>query len=164
LNDEEGEHLTGTIGLILSIYREPEGGSPLWQEVQNLEADKLGDFSIVAGSGTIDEVAAEIRATKKPLWLGQTVLLPGQSERRRIPLSSTANGLKVPRVIRLVIPKSSGLQRTIPEAPEAMEDSFFSSAGSTGNGQPSESSASRTGDASDTAPPRKWANRRAKPR
>jgi hypothetical protein len=159
LSDEEGEHLTGTIGVLLCIYQERQGGSTLWQDVQNIEADKLGDFSL-----EVIGLSEDVSAAKKPLWLGQLLLIPGQSELPRIRLSGATNGLRVPEVVRLVIPKSAGLQRVIPEDPEAPEESFYSTADSNVGGKPSASSESRPGDESDMPAPRKWAKRRARAR
>ena len=38
----------------LSIYAEPEGGVPLWQEIQSVTVDKTGRFTVLLGASHPD--------------------------------------------------------------------------------------------------------------
>src|SRR5262247_3843373 len=42
LRDRSGQPLNGVVGLTFAMYRDQEGGQPLWQEVQNVQLDAQG--------------------------------------------------------------------------------------------------------------------------
>ena len=124
LNDPEGEHLTGVIGVLLAVYDQQQGGTPLWQGVQNVEVDKRGDFTILVEK---EGIPSELFTTKKTRWLGGLLLLAGEVEQPRVPLMSTRHGLTAEETVRLVIPRNSGLEPTVPETQGAWEQSVSSS-------------------------------------
>src|SRR5664279_1590759 len=41
---------TGVMGATFSIYREQNDGTPFWNEVQNVQPDKDGNYSVLLGS------------------------------------------------------------------------------------------------------------------
>src|SRR5689334_5287065 len=47
-----GAPLHGTVGVNFYIYKEEDGGTPLWMETQNVLADKNGRYSVSLGSAT----------------------------------------------------------------------------------------------------------------
>ena len=124
LNDPEGEHLTGVIGVLLAVYDQQQGGTPLWQGVQNVKVDNRGDFTILVEK---EGIPSELFTTKKTLWLGGLLLLAGEVEQPRVPLMSTRHGLTAEETVRLVIPRNSGLEPTVPETQGAWEQSVSSS-------------------------------------
>src|SRR5579871_6644164 len=52
LTDQNNKPLSGTLGVTFSLYKDEQGGSPLWLETQNVQADKTGHYSVVLGSTT----------------------------------------------------------------------------------------------------------------
>jgi hypothetical protein len=52
LNDADGKLLPGTSGVTFSLYADQQGGSPLWTENQNVQADRSGHYSVLLGSTT----------------------------------------------------------------------------------------------------------------
>jgi hypothetical protein len=44
-SDVHGKPVSGVAGVTFAIYKEQEGGSPLWIEVQNVNTDAKGNFT-----------------------------------------------------------------------------------------------------------------------
>lgn len=53
-----------------SIYDQEAGGSPLWQETQNVSVDSQGRYSLLLGAVTRDGIPPELFATGAPRWVG----------------------------------------------------------------------------------------------
>ena len=125
LKDHEGKRVTGVVGVLFAIYEQKEGGAPMWQEVQNVEADIHGRFVALLGSTKSEGIPLQLFDTEKTRWLGMQVLLPGEGEQARIRLLSTAEGLMAHGATRLVIPGNSGDQTETAEeeAPGETTDS-----------------------------------------
>ena len=54
VQNPDGTPRTGTVGLTLSLYQDQQGGTPLWQEVQNVQLDVGGHYSVLLGSASPD--------------------------------------------------------------------------------------------------------------
>ncbi|MGZ4815176.1 MAG: hypothetical protein ACXVZV_07200, partial [Terriglobales bacterium] len=78
-------------GVTFALYRDQQGGSPLWLETQNVSADPAGAYSVLLGSATRGGIPAELFSTGEPRWLGISV--EGQ-ELPRILLVSVPYALK----------------------------------------------------------------------
>src|SRR5271157_3206079 len=50
VKDFSGKPLTGTIGLSFALYKDEQGGAPLWLETQNVQVDAQGHYSVYLGS------------------------------------------------------------------------------------------------------------------
>jgi hypothetical protein len=122
LRDHDGEHLSGAVGVLFAIYEQKEGGAPVWQEAQNVEADMHGRFAALVGSTNSEGIPPELFGAEKTRWLGMQVLLPGEVEQPRIRLVRTDNGLMAQRATRLVIPERSGEQAAAAESQEASNE------------------------------------------
>jgi hypothetical protein len=92
LNDGNGKPLTGTVGVTFSLYKEDQGGAPLWLETQNVQADRSGRYSVVLGSTRSTGVPADIFVAGEARWL--SVQPAGQKELARIMLLSVPYALK----------------------------------------------------------------------
>ena len=46
LTDASGKPLTAISGVTFSLYKDSEGGAPLWLETQNIQPDSRGHFSV----------------------------------------------------------------------------------------------------------------------
>ena len=91
LTDGSGNPPTGVVGLTFSLYREPEGGAPIWMETQNVQADGNGQYTILLGSTKNDGIPAEAFASGER-WLG--VQAQGAAERPRVLMTSVPYSLK----------------------------------------------------------------------
>src|SRR5260370_15361355 len=47
LADLNGKPLNGTVGVTFLLYKDEQGGAPLWIETQNVKPDKSGHYSVV---------------------------------------------------------------------------------------------------------------------
>jgi hypothetical protein len=121
LKNHGGERVTGIVGVLFAIYEQQEGGPPLWQEVQNVEADDRGHFTAVVGATRSEGILPALFDAAKTRWLGNQVMLPGEVEQSRIRLVSTSEGLVAERAVKLVLPEESGNQPAAAEAQEAQE-------------------------------------------
>jgi hypothetical protein len=81
-------------GATLSIYRDEQGGTPLWQETQNVGLDAEGRYSVLLGSTLNDGLPAELFSTREPRWLGVQFNRPGEVEQSRFRLASVPYALK----------------------------------------------------------------------
>ena len=72
---------SGAVGVTFSIYRDQFDGAALWSEVQNVQADKKGGYSVLLGSARNEGLPMELFNTTESRWLEAEV-----------------NGVKEPRV------------------------------------------------------------------
>src|ERR1700678_2143257 len=52
LTDLNNKPLTGVTGVTFSLYKEQQGGSPVWMETQNVQPDETGHYTVMLGSTT----------------------------------------------------------------------------------------------------------------
>jgi len=50
LSDVNSKPLTGVMGVTFSLYKDSQGGTPLWIETQNVQAGKNGHYAVTLGS------------------------------------------------------------------------------------------------------------------
>ena len=81
-------------GATLFIYRDEQGGAPLWQETQNVGLDAEGRYSVLLGSTLNDGLPAELFSTGEPRWLGVQFNRPGEVEQPRVRLASVPYAMK----------------------------------------------------------------------
>ena len=92
LTDGNGTAITSAVTMALRIYAEQEGGAPIWQELQNVELDRQGRYSVVLGAGTPDGLSADLFTSGQGRWLG--VQADGYSESPRTMILSVPYALK----------------------------------------------------------------------
>ena len=90
--DAHGKSITGIAGVTFAIYRDQEGGSPLWLETQNITADTRGNYTVQLGSTKGEGLPVDLFNTKESRWLG--VRVSGQEEQPRVLLLSVPYALK----------------------------------------------------------------------
>jgi hypothetical protein len=122
LTDVNGNALAGTVGLTFSLYKESQGGAPLWVEIQNVSPDKAGHYSVMLGSTTSQGIPAELFVSGEARWLG--VQAQGQTEQPRTLLMSVPYALKAadaqtlgglpPSAFVLAAPPNSGSSSSSP--------------------------------------------------
>jgi hypothetical protein len=79
-------------GMTFSIYREQDGGAPLWMETQNVSVDAKGNYTAQLGAGKSEGLPLELFNTSEPRWLG--VRVNGGEEQPRVLLLSVPYALK----------------------------------------------------------------------
>jgi trimeric autotransporter adhesin len=90
--DETGKLMTGVVGITFSLYKDQQGGSPLWVETQNVQADAAGHYTAMLGSATTEGVPLEVFSSGEAQWLG--VQIQGQPAQARVLLVSVPYALK----------------------------------------------------------------------
>jgi hypothetical protein len=92
LTATSGKPLTGTVGVTFYLYKDQQGGAPLWLETQNVQLDSTGHYTVLLGSATSQGLPASIFTSGEAHWLG--VQVQGQEELPRVLLVSTPYALK----------------------------------------------------------------------
>jgi hypothetical protein len=92
LTDLNGKPLSGTVGVTFLLYKDDQGGAPLWMETQNITPDKNGHYTAVLGSTTAQGLPTDLFASGEARWLG--VQAQGQAEQPRVLLLSVPYALK----------------------------------------------------------------------
>jgi hypothetical protein len=92
LADVKGKALTNITGVTFFLYKEEQGGAPLWMETQNVQPDKTGHYSVMLGSTTSTGLPGDLFAAGEARWLG--VQPQGQAEQPRVMLLSVPYALK----------------------------------------------------------------------
>jgi hypothetical protein len=92
LTDIDGKPLSGTVGVTFLLYKDEQGGAPLWMETQNVAPDKGGHYTAVLGSTTSQGLPTDLFASGEARWLG--VQAEGQAEQPRVLLLSVPYALK----------------------------------------------------------------------
>jgi hypothetical protein len=92
LKDIDGKPLHDIVGVTFSLYREQEGGAPLWLETQNVSLDSQGRYSVELGSNTRNGLPTDVFSSGEARWLG--VQASGQPEQSRVLLLSVPYALK----------------------------------------------------------------------
>jgi hypothetical protein len=80
-------------GVTLSIYSDPEGGAPLWQETQNVAVDDKGRYALLLGASQADGIPAAVWAAGAQ-WLGTRFERIGEVEGPRVRLTSVPYALR----------------------------------------------------------------------
>lgn len=92
LTDVNGKPLTGVVGVTFFLYKDSEGGAPLWMETQNVQPDRAGHYSVMLGSTTSPGLPFDLFVSGEARWLG--VQPQGQSEQPRVLLLSVPYAVK----------------------------------------------------------------------
>jgi hypothetical protein len=117
LADANGKLLNGVVGVTFFLYKEEEGGAPLWMETQNVQPDKSGHYSETLGSTGSQGLPQDVFVSGEVRWLGVQVV--GQEERPRVMLvavpyalkagdAETIGGLPASALVLANSPKESG--------------------------------------------------------
>jgi len=92
LTDVNAKPLSGTVGVTFLLYKDEQGGAPLWMETQNITPDKTGHYTVVLGSTTNQGLPTDLFASGEARWLA--VQAEGQAEQPRVLLLSVPYALK----------------------------------------------------------------------
>src|ERR1700730_3639632 len=89
---DQGKALTGVTGITFAIYSEETGGSPLWLETQNVQADSRGNYTAQLGATKSEGLPLDLFTSGEARWLG--VRVNGGEEQARVLLLSVPYALK----------------------------------------------------------------------
>lgn len=90
--DARGNPVSGVAGITFSIYREQDGGAPLWMETQNVATDVKGNYTIQLGATKPGGLPLDLFTSGEARWLGVTI--NGGQEQTRVLLLSVPYALK----------------------------------------------------------------------
>ena len=79
-------------GVTFALYRDQEGGAPIWIETQNVSLDDTGRYTVMLGATRNQGLPMELFTSGEARWLG--VQAQGQPEQPRILLLSVPYALK----------------------------------------------------------------------
>jgi len=92
VKDLNGKPLTGIAGITFALYKDDQGGAPLWIETQNVQLDSSGRYSIMLGSTKPDGLPVDLFSSGEARWLG--VRVNGAEEQPRVLLLSVPYAMK----------------------------------------------------------------------
>jgi hypothetical protein len=77
-----------------SVFAEPEGGAPLWQETQVVSCDKTGRFTVLLGATQADGIPPEVFASGEAQWMSMGVNRVGEVAQPRVRITSVPYALR----------------------------------------------------------------------
>lgn len=92
LVDVNGKPLSGLAGVSFYLYKDQQGGAPLWIETQNIQPDKFGHYTVTLGATKSQGLPTDLFASGEARWLG--VQAQGQAEQPRVMLLAVPYALK----------------------------------------------------------------------
>jgi hypothetical protein len=93
LKDAQGAPLSSsTVGITFAIYKQQDGGAPIWMETQNMTTDAGGNYSALLGSTTATGLPNDLFSQQEQRWLG--VQVEGQAEQPRVLMVSVPYAFK----------------------------------------------------------------------
>jgi Chaperone of endosialidase len=92
LRDLAGKPLTGPVDVSFALYQNQAGGEPLWFETQTVQADSLGNYTVLLGAMHETGVPIELFTSGEAHWLG--VQVGNLPEQPRVLLLSVPYALK----------------------------------------------------------------------
>src|SRR5207245_8068634 len=82
----------GNVGVTFAIYKQAEGGTPLWIETQNVEVDENGRFTVNLGAATEGGIRLDLFTSGEARW--RSIQRIPEVEQPRILLASVPYALK----------------------------------------------------------------------
>ena len=92
LVDSNGQPYSNVTGVTFTLYKDQQGGPPLWMETQNVQPDATGHYAVFLGSMTTGGLPIELFSEGEARWLG--VQVEGNLEQPRVLLVAVPYALK----------------------------------------------------------------------
>jgi len=92
LKDASGKAVTSVVGVTFLIYKDSQGGAPLWMETQSVTPDKQGRYSVQLGATSSAGLPSEVFMSGEARWLG--VQLAGEAEQTRVLIAAVPYAMK----------------------------------------------------------------------
>src|SRR5579872_7314972 len=139
LTDGRGKPLSGIVGITFSLYKDSQGGAPLWTETQTVQPEKNGHYSVMLGSATTEGLPSTLFTSAEARWLG--VQVQGYEEQPRVLLLSVPYALKAgdaatigglpPSAFMLAAPTSESSGNSNGQSPNTSATTVVNGAGTT---------------------------------
>ena len=84
-----------------AVYAQETGGTPLWQETQQVAVDADGHYTVLLGATQPDGVPLDLFASGQAQWLGITFDRPGDVEGARMRITSVPYALHAADAVTL---------------------------------------------------------------
>ena len=78
----------------IAIYADEQGGTPLWEETQEVAVDSNGRYSILLGATRPEGLPQELFASGQARWMSRRVERAGEREQARVLITSVPYALK----------------------------------------------------------------------
>ncbi|MGA9528167.1 MAG: hypothetical protein WBS24_08635 [Terriglobales bacterium] len=111
--DEAGNSLSGVATIIFSLYDRQQEGEALWTEIQNVQLDSTGHYSVQLGMTKPAGMPATLFTRGETRWLG--VRIGEQAEQPRVMLVSVPYALKAGDAATIDGLPPSAFARAVPE-------------------------------------------------
>jgi hypothetical protein len=92
LSDSMGRPLSGDVEVTFALFKQETDEEPLWKEIQKLEVDKQGAYTVLIGATQPDGMSVDLFKSDEARWLG--VQIQGEPQRPRVLLVSVPYALK----------------------------------------------------------------------
>jgi hypothetical protein len=92
LKDSSGRTLTTIQGVSFLLYKDEQGGAPLWLETQNVTPDKTGHYNVQLGAASASGIPADLFVNGEARWLA--VQVTGEQEQPRVLLVAVPYAMK----------------------------------------------------------------------
>ena len=92
ISSPSGSSLAGTLQITFTLYRQEFDESPLWTEMQAVQVDEQGRYSVLLGATQAEGLPAELFSSSEAHWLGLEI--QGQLQQPRTLLVSVPYALK----------------------------------------------------------------------
>jgi hypothetical protein len=92
LKDGSGAVITALSGVTFLIYKDEQGGAPLWMETQNVQPDKAGRYAVQLGAVSKDGLPPDVFMTGEARWLA--VQIGNEAEQARVALVAVPYAMK----------------------------------------------------------------------
>jgi YVTN family beta-propeller protein len=92
LTGANGAPWSGVAGVTFLLYKDQQGGAPLWMETQNVTPDRRGHYTVTLGATSSEGIPAHVFANGEARWLA--VEGEGLAEPARVPLVAVPYALK----------------------------------------------------------------------
>jgi hypothetical protein len=89
---DDGKSLAGETGVTFLIYKDEQGGEPLWAETQTVAFDSSGRYKVQLGATSSNGLPSDLFVTGEARWL--EVQIAGQNPQPRLLLASVPYALK----------------------------------------------------------------------
>ena len=84
----------GVVAIRFLIYGDSIGGTPLWQEIQNVPLDEQGHYEVMLGSTGSEGIPLDLFTSGEQRWLEIQALSPGEEAQPRVQLVSVPYALE----------------------------------------------------------------------
>ena len=93
LKDAQGAPMaSSTLGVTFAIYKQQDGGAPIWIETQNVATDPGGNYSVLLGSTTPSGLPGDLFSQQEQRWL--EVEVQGETAQPRVMMVSVPYAFK----------------------------------------------------------------------